>query len=82
MVAVGSVVTGSDLGLAVHLLPLFGSRTLLLLSSLFVSSPRGIALLAALEHPVYMSWPLCSVYIWDLSSRWFPPQQKQQQQQL
>ena len=47
--------TGSDLGLAVRLLPLFGSRTLLLLSSLFVSLPSGIALLAVLEHLILMS---------------------------
>ena len=46
------MVTGSDLGLAVRFSPLFGSRTLLLLSSLFISSPRGIAFLAALEYPV------------------------------
>ena len=52
MVAIGRVSTGSDLGIAVSLLPLFGSRMLLLLSSLFVSLPRGIALLAVLEHPV------------------------------
>ena len=51
----GSVAIGSDPGLAVRLLPLFGSRTPLLLSSLFVSSPRGIDLLAALEHLVLMS---------------------------
>ena len=43
------------LGLAVRLLPLFGSRMLLLLSSLSVSSPRGIAFLAVLEHLVLMS---------------------------
>ena len=47
--------TGSDPGLAVSLLPLFGSRTLLFLSSLFVSLPLGIALLAALKHLVLMS---------------------------
>ena len=36
----------SELGLAVRLLPLYGSRMLLLLSSLSSSSPHGIALLA------------------------------------
>ena len=51
----GSVAKGTDLGLAVRLLPLFGSRTVLLLSSVFVSLPRGIALLAILEHLVLMS---------------------------
>ena len=33
----GGVATGSELGLAVHLLPVLGSRTLLLLSSLLLS---------------------------------------------
>ena len=47
--------TGSELGPAVRLLQLFGSRTLLLLSFLFSSLPFGIALLAVLEHLTLMS---------------------------
>ena len=47
--------TGSELGLDVRRLPLLGSRTLLLLSSLSSSSPHGIALLAGLEYCVLMS---------------------------
>ena len=38
------VATASELGLAARLLPVPGSRTLLLLSSLFSSSSRGITL--------------------------------------
>ena len=58
--------TGSELGLAVHLLPVLGSRTLLLLSSLFSSSPRGITLLAVLEHHILMSKMSCPASIRDL----------------
>ena len=51
----GILIIGSKMGLAVHCLPEFGYRKLLLLSSFFFSSPSGTALLAALE----MMLPLC-----------------------
>ena len=62
----GVVATGSELGLAVHRLLLLGRRTRLLLSSLSSSLPRGITLLAGLEHLILMSQTLFPVSTCDL----------------
>ena len=59
-------ITRSKIGVTVCCLPGLDCRKLLFPSSLFFSSPRGIALLAVLEQPVLMTEPVCPVYIWDL----------------
>ena len=68
----GSASTGSELGIAVRLLPLFNSRKLLLLSSLSSSSSHGTALSAGLEYCVLMSWTLFPASIWDLGNDLIP----------
>ena len=55
---------GSELGLTAYLLR--GGMTLLLLSSLFVSLPRGIALLAGLEYLSLMLMMSVVSSTWDL----------------
>ena len=57
---------GSELRLTAHLL--CGSVTLLLLSSLFVYSLSGIALLAGLEYLSLMLMMLVVSLTWDLGS--------------
>ena len=55
MAVIGMLVIYSEMSLDVRCLPVFGYGMLLLLSSLFFSLLRGIALLATLEHLVLMS---------------------------
>ena len=69
---------GGELGLTANLL--HGGMTLLLLSSLFVSSPRGIALLAGLEHFSLMSMVSVVSSTWDLTT--YVPRTDQFEQSL
>ena len=57
---------GSELGLTIHLI--LHSDGTLLLSSLFFSSPLGIALLAGLEYLALMLKMLLVLSTWDLSN--------------